>query len=325
MDIAKFDKTSLQAICDVLGDTEKGLTGSEIGDLLDQTEIDDIEPLMSKRYRIFEALVAKQEEDACGDHVISFIERSMNPIRYTRNREIFEDRKEDLNFVLDLIGYKLLKNGKMIKIPKTDVTDLETDVNQSNNDHNVPDKNLELYKCNNCDVSIPPESIKEQKVNVCPSCGCLYPYTLKCIENYFRIIQISSKLKKAKRLFLKSEIDSSVREAIIVFEFTIKETSKLDLTGSNLMAKAFEFEFDKKTNAITQDPKIKLNPLTNQSMRNEQQGIKLSTMGFMQGIRNIYMHTEGSSKIYHALQIITMVDFFLKQIDGDNLIGTEIK
>ena len=39
--IAKLDEATFQAICDVFGDTETGLTGSEIGRYLEECGISD--------------------------------------------------------------------------------------------------------------------------------------------------------------------------------------------------------------------------------------------------------------------------------------------
>jgi hypothetical protein len=49
MTIAPLDAATLEALCRVLGDTEGGLTGSEIGALLRQCQIDDIAPGITKR------------------------------------------------------------------------------------------------------------------------------------------------------------------------------------------------------------------------------------------------------------------------------------
>ena len=54
--VEPFEQETLQAICNVLGDTDYGLTGSEIGRLLDRLGIDDLTPTHTKRYRLFNAL-----------------------------------------------------------------------------------------------------------------------------------------------------------------------------------------------------------------------------------------------------------------------------
>lgn len=176
------------------------------------------------------------------------------------------------------------------------------------------------YKCTNCDSPIPPEVAKKIKFNVCPICGTLYPQTIIYISNYFRIIQLSEELNKVKNLLLKSELNASVREAIVEFETIVREKAELsDSMGASLMGKAFNFKFDSGKKEVIEEPKIKLNDLTNISKRNEQEGFTLMTMGFMKGIRNIYSHTRGASKLYYSLQIITMIDLFIKQFSGDSL------
>ena len=49
--IKSLDDNTLQAICDVIGDTGTGLTGSEMGRSLTRQNISDIEPLITKRHR----------------------------------------------------------------------------------------------------------------------------------------------------------------------------------------------------------------------------------------------------------------------------------
>ena|SRR3989339_1470905 len=176
---------------------------------------------------------------------------------------------------------------------------------------------FDLYKCTNCSNSFPVEFTKKFKFNCCPGCGNLMPDTIEYISNYFRIIQLTEPLNKAKDMMLKSESVAAVREALVTFESIVKEKSGFsDLMGSDLMAKAFSFKYDTQTNSITQEPKIKINSLSNITERNEQDGIRFLAMGLMQGIRNIYMHTKGTEKLYYCLQIITTVDLLLKQILG---------
>lgn len=184
--------------------------------------------------------------------------------------------------------------------------------------------NIKQYKCLTCkSADIPPQMVKDVGFNVCPICGNLYPITIEYITNYFRIIALKKELYKAKDLLLKAEMDAAVREAIITFETVVKKKSGLDeLLGANLMAEAFNFKIDQKTKVIIEAPKIAVNDLSSLSKRNEQEGIKLMTMGFMQGIRNVYMHTKGAERLYYALLLISMVDLFLKQVDGRESIAT---
>jgi len=111
-----FDDNSLRAICDVIGDTAVGLTGSEIGRLLKQQSITDIEPMITKRHRLFFALQSKQNKDKCANNIIAFVQVVMDPVRYTSDPESFEHRRHELNIVLVLRGYELKQDGKIAKV-----------------------------------------------------------------------------------------------------------------------------------------------------------------------------------------------------------------
>lgn len=63
MAVPSLDTATLEALCGVLGDAGDGLTGSEIGTLLRQSQIDDVAPGITKRHRLYEALAARQQRD----------------------------------------------------------------------------------------------------------------------------------------------------------------------------------------------------------------------------------------------------------------------
>lgn len=113
MKINKIEETTLQAICDILGDTNEGLTGSEISQLLTQLNIPDPSPIATKRYRLFDALKLKQEHDNCGNNIMAFIKKTMNPIRYTQSPGTFSNRRDKLNIVLSFLGFKLGEDGQV--------------------------------------------------------------------------------------------------------------------------------------------------------------------------------------------------------------------
>src|SRR5512143_3857836 len=103
--IPSFDETTLRAICNVLGDTNTGLSGSEIGQLLSACGISDLFPGNTKRDRLFEALQGRQQQDGCANQIVAFVQQSMNPVRYTNDHAEFEDRRSQLNLVLAFAGY----------------------------------------------------------------------------------------------------------------------------------------------------------------------------------------------------------------------------
>jgi uncharacterized protein (TIGR02391 family) len=118
MALPKFDLGLLQSISDILGDTQKGFTGSEIGRLLGECGITDLLPQYTKRYRIFEALKEKQLADGCGNNVGAFLQHSMNPVRHHDAQEWFEDTRNKLNHVLAFGGYQLGEDGKLVQAEK---------------------------------------------------------------------------------------------------------------------------------------------------------------------------------------------------------------
>ena len=114
--ISSFDETTLRIICNVLGDTNSGLSGSEIGQLLRDCGISDLSPSNTKRDRLFEALQWRQQQDRCANQVVAFVQHSMNPVRYTHDHAMFEDRRSQLNQVLAFAGYTVSQDGKLGRV-----------------------------------------------------------------------------------------------------------------------------------------------------------------------------------------------------------------
>jgi hypothetical protein len=112
--IPPFSAENLQAACKVLGDTSLGLTGSEIGYLLQDTKVVDVTPEITKWKRLFNALAEAQNTHQIGNHLIMFINRAMNPVSYARERQAFEWRRDELNVVLAFSGYYIRDDGKVI-------------------------------------------------------------------------------------------------------------------------------------------------------------------------------------------------------------------
>lgn len=111
--IPSIHDPTLQALCDVLGATGTGLTGSEIGRHLAECGIADPIPHMTKRHRLFEALKTRQAQDCCANNVLRFVVHVMNPVRHIGNRDYFEREREKINMVLAFSGLSLAENGQL--------------------------------------------------------------------------------------------------------------------------------------------------------------------------------------------------------------------
>ena len=113
MQIPQFNEANLEQVCNVLGDASTGLTGSEIGRYLRECGIEDPNPTMTKRVRLYDALVARQRLDGCANNVCSFIQRVMNPVLHVQSPEYFATKQIELNRVLSFEGLRLTEQGKL--------------------------------------------------------------------------------------------------------------------------------------------------------------------------------------------------------------------
>lgn len=94
-----------------------GLTGSEIGYILSDCRLEDVSPGMTKWKRLFNALAEAQNKHQVGNHLIMFVNRALDPVKYARDREAFEWRRSEINVVLSFSGFSIREDGKVIKTP----------------------------------------------------------------------------------------------------------------------------------------------------------------------------------------------------------------
>jgi len=123
MTIPTFSDEQLRSLCRILGDTNEGLTNTEIEQLLLRANIED--PIskipkspyyytaISKKDRLYQALSTRQIQDKCGNNVATFILTAMSPVRYIQEREKFEFRLGELNKVLSFSGLAIGEDGKL--------------------------------------------------------------------------------------------------------------------------------------------------------------------------------------------------------------------
>ena len=113
MKIPSFNNANLEQVSNVLGDTNTGLTGSEIGRYLQECGIPDLDSGNTKRIRLFHALDARQRNDACANNVCAFIQRVMNPVLHVQSPGYFESKQSELNLVLSFEGLRLNNEGRL--------------------------------------------------------------------------------------------------------------------------------------------------------------------------------------------------------------------
>ncbi|HDS1556796.1 TIGR02391 family protein [Stenotrophomonas maltophilia] len=111
--IPPFKASELEAACKVLADTASGLKGDEIGYILADMNVLDPDAGMTKWKRLFNALAGAQNKHQVGNHLVMFINRAMDPVRYASAQELFALRRDGLNVVLALCGYRVRDDGKV--------------------------------------------------------------------------------------------------------------------------------------------------------------------------------------------------------------------
>ncbi|MDO5617271.1 TIGR02391 family protein [Kocuria sp.] len=99
----------------MLADTEDGLTGSEIQDLLARLDMQDPLPGATKRVRLAEAFVVAQNRFGSPKRIITFIVTAMEPVRYRSQPELFSLRQDGLNEHLAFVGLRVNDEGKVAK------------------------------------------------------------------------------------------------------------------------------------------------------------------------------------------------------------------
>jgi uncharacterized protein (TIGR02391 family) len=109
-----FSQSELEAIAGALGDTDEGLTNTEIEFLLRSVRLQD-PGNMTKRDRIYNAFVRSQNETRQRNHILAFIRKAMEPARYSRMPARYEPLRTNLNRALAFAGLVVDESGALSK------------------------------------------------------------------------------------------------------------------------------------------------------------------------------------------------------------------
>jgi len=110
----------VEGVADVLGQTDGGLTGSEIATLLERCRIPDLAPGATKRHRLRYALIDRQSRDQAANCIIKFVTEAMQPVRYRSNPALFSARQAALDEVLVFLGFRVNDEGKLQRGARAD-------------------------------------------------------------------------------------------------------------------------------------------------------------------------------------------------------------
>jgi hypothetical protein len=113
-----FSTGEITHLCQELADTGTGLSGSEIGYILEQMSVEDIKPTMTKWKRCFNALINHQNKAQNGNIILSFIAKTLEPARYVGMRDFYLQRIVSINVILAFKGLQYKDDGKFHVIEK---------------------------------------------------------------------------------------------------------------------------------------------------------------------------------------------------------------
>jgi uncharacterized protein (TIGR02391 family) len=113
-----FTQSQLQAIADALGETSEGLSGSEIGHLLDTCKMSDPSPTMTKRHRLYNAFVESQNKRQDRRAILALIRKSMKPELYAREPQRYEPMRAILNLALASAGLAVGPSGELVRVER---------------------------------------------------------------------------------------------------------------------------------------------------------------------------------------------------------------
>ncbi|MCK5306747.1 MAG: TIGR02391 family protein [Candidatus Omnitrophica bacterium] len=131
------------------------------------------------------------------------------------------------------------------------------------------------------------------------------PYDIQEILKKIKLHPIL--MPECQKLFLDGHINESVRKALEKYEVYVQRKSSLKIIGKNLMGKAFSLR----------GQTIKLNALSTESEKNEQEGFMYISMGVMQWWRNTLSHGDEKQISHHeALGRLFLISNLLHRLEN---------
>ena len=112
-----FNSAQLESLSKAIADTDRGLTGTELGYMLSESKIKDVDPTNTKWKRLYNAFVQEQNESKMGNRILGFISKAMNPARYVGEKDTFVWRQHAINEPLAFYGLQFEEDGKFHKVP----------------------------------------------------------------------------------------------------------------------------------------------------------------------------------------------------------------
>jgi uncharacterized protein (TIGR02391 family) len=227
----------LESICRTIGDTNNGLTGTEIGQILLDSKIDDTDPALTKWKRLYNAFAHWQNKRQCSNNIIDFLLRALQPVRYVGKQDVFQYRLNEVNKRLSFIGLQISERGTLLKSQVTS-TIMEAEQRASHFKHKLEVRAVhsEIYKYCNSEL---------------------------LVENYFHSIfegvkSVADRLRMITGVHADgnelAEVSFSTKNPLLRINFLLTDTDRNEHIGLMNMIKAL---FGLIRNPTAHTPKIK--------------------------------------------------------------------
>lgn len=118
--IKSLENGTLESLANILGNTDHGLTGTEITRYLAESNIPDALSYTSKRDRLYKALIQKQNIDHCSNNIFAFLQTVLHPARNIKHPDWHKETIQEINQVLIFEGFKIGENGKITTTQKVE-------------------------------------------------------------------------------------------------------------------------------------------------------------------------------------------------------------
>lgn len=141
---------TLERISNIIGDTNDGMTGSQIHYFLLQAGIDDVSDngqILAKRKKLYNALANFQNTKHCANNILKFIQLVFDPSRFTEDKNRYQDLLLAINKILAFEGYRVNDNGKFFEIDKAcTISDIDIKVDNLKQELKERNAHQQIFK-----------------------------------------------------------------------------------------------------------------------------------------------------------------------------------
>lgn len=109
--IPVFEAPIIESLCKTIADKNDGLAGTEIRGLLIECRITDIDSQNAKWKRLYHAFLEGQNNNQCSNHILTFIQSALSPVKYIGKEKLFHTRRHKVNKRLSFTRVELNERG----------------------------------------------------------------------------------------------------------------------------------------------------------------------------------------------------------------------